>query len=215
MRYHGVYPKIAVVIYLNEKKWCQSLGDWGYPIFKTLRSSALRCCQLQQLKSIRPVSGHDACGALALLSLFTEVSFLKQRWLGTFWIYAFYFFPWILWLSEKLHIARGWKLEWWLIAASRRCALKAGMGNEWITLFWWKKNTMFGFKASTNLNYSKNCQALFSSPNHGVLFQLVYEERGGVVFRHRHMMAIVLRFKSPKWWITIKGYTTLSILLWW
>jgi len=72
---------------------------------------------------------------------------------------------------------------------------------------------MFGFKASTNLNYSKNCQALFSSPNHGVLFQLVYEERGGVVFRHRHMMAIVLRFKSPKWWITIKGYTTLSILL--
>ena len=146
MRYHGVYPKIAVVIYLNEKKWCQSLGDWGYPVFKTLRSSALRCCQLQQLKSIRPVSGHDACGALALLSLFTEVSFLKQRWLGTFWIYAFYFFPWILWLSEKLHIARGWKLEWWLIAASRRCALKAGMGNEWITLFWWKKTQCLALK---------------------------------------------------------------------
>ena len=66
MRYHGVYPKIAVVIYLNEKNLCQRFGDWGYPIFKTLRSSALRCCQLQQLKSIRPVSGHDACGALAI-----------------------------------------------------------------------------------------------------------------------------------------------------
>jgi hypothetical protein len=215
MRYHGVYTKIAVVIYLNEKKWCQSLGDWGYPVFKTLRSSALRCCQLQQLKSIRPVSGHDACGALALLSLFTEVSFWSKGDLAHFEFYAFQFFPWILWLSEKLHIARGWKLEWLLIAASRRCALKAGMGNEWITLFWWKKPQCLALKHLLISITPKIARRFSLLLTHGVLFQLVYEERGGVVFRHRHMMAIVLRFKSPKWWITIKGYTTLSILLWW
>jgi hypothetical protein len=130
-------------------------------------------------------------------------------------IYAFQFFPWILWLSEKLHIARGWKLEWLLIAASRRCALKAGMGNEWITLFWWKKPQCLALKHLLISITPKIARRFSLLLTHGVLFQLVYEERGGVVFRHRHMMAIVLRFKSPKWWITIKGYTTLSILLWW
>ena len=80
------------------------------------------------------------------------------------------------------------------------------MGNKWITLFLMKKITQclalkhlyqpqLLQKMARRSRRSRRFSLLLI---HGVLFQLVYEERGGVVFRHRHMMAIVLRFKKPQ-----------------
>ena len=177
MRYHGVYPKIAVVIYLNEKKWCQSRG-LGVSRFQNVE---VLCTSLL---STAAAEKHQAClgswclrGSGFIIFIYRSEFFeAKVTWHILNLCFLFFSLD-SLTFREATYSQRRFQLEWWLIA---------GMGNKWITLSWWKI-TMFGFKASIPTSITpKNgqalqaLQALFYSPNPWCPFPTgLWRKRGG------------------------------------